>query len=124
MAETNVIRDFVDLDTTLIDAWIDDSPTIKWAIKEHVVLDDTLANVPDPWELQDELSQAFDELTTQRVDLLSNLPDDSGSDTGSDSSDSADTLITMEFQEMELKRLIAVKQLTSHERWSSDDDQE
>lgn len=121
MAETSTIRDFVDLGTPLLDAWIEDSATIKLAIKEHGVIEDTLKNIPDAWELQDEISAAFDELNGQRVDLLSELPDDSGSDSpeGSD-----DTLITMEFQDMELKRLIAAKQLTAHERWSVDDDQE
>ncbi len=115
MADVKNIRNYVNLNTPLTDAWITDSVNIKKAIKNHALTTASLAAVPVCADLSQEVLTALDALIKARTDLISSLPDGLDSLQQIDLSD--DPLITMEFQDMELKRLLAVQRLLSHERW-------
>ena len=121
MAETKTIKDFVKIETPLLDEWLNCCNTVKQAIKSHALKRDTIKDVPDCDELTEELTNGYSALTTERSSHILNLPDDLSE--GGEGTNEAmnEALITIEFQDMALKQLIAARQLGSHNEWSPED---
>ena len=106
MADSN-IRDFIDLNTPTIDSWLQNCGLVKKALKSRVAVEEVLSLVPEGDVVTEELEAAIESINLERVNTLT-------TDSGEDSNAASDYVLTMEFQDMELKRLLAVKQTYSH----------
>jgi hypothetical protein len=111
MAAPNIIKEFVEIKTPLLDKWLEHCTEIKAYAKAHALYREQFSNLPHYQDLQDELTLAFNELREARLASLQ------------EEEDSA-SIITMECQDWALKTLIAASQACSHDFWRGEDDQQ
>ena len=102
------LREYVNANTPLLDAWIEKQADLHELIKSRQVSDaDSIAEiVPNYQELRDELDKAQAALLKLRQSTAENA--------GSDKSSAGSAVIEYAFQDIELKRQLAGRQLLKH----------